>query len=51
MLSRRIDLFLGYTGAAMTAAAFGADGRYHTADVGVLDSGGYLTITARHPRG
>jgi acyl-CoA synthetase len=47
ILSRGPDLFLGYTDPALTAAAFDGDGWYHTADVGVLDDDGYLTITDR----
>jgi acyl-CoA synthetase (AMP-forming)/AMP-acid ligase II len=47
ILSRGPDLFLGYTDPALTAAAFDDDGWYHTADVGVLDRDGYLTITDR----
>jgi acyl-CoA synthetase len=47
ILSRGPDLFLGYTDPVLTAAAFDAGGWYHTADVGVLDDDGYLTITDR----
>ncbi|MCV7317053.1 AMP-binding protein [Mycolicibacillus parakoreensis] len=47
ILSRGPDLCLGYTDDALTEAAFDVDGWYHTGDVGVLDSDGYLTITDR----
>ncbi|MGK8506597.1 AMP-binding protein [Nocardia asiatica] len=47
ILSRGPDLCLGYTDPELTAAAFDDDGWYHTGDVGVLDAGGYLTITDR----
>lgn len=47
ILSRGPDLCLGYTDDALTAAAFDADGWYHTGDMGVIDADGYLTITDR----
>jgi len=47
ILSRGPDLCMGYTDAALNAAAFDDDGWYHTGDVGVLDADGYLTITDR----
>jgi len=45
--SRGPDCFMGYTDAALTAAAFDGEGWYRTEDVGVLDADGYLTITDR----
>ena len=47
ILSRGPDLCLGYTDDALTERAFDADGWYHTGDIGVIDSEGYLTITDR----
>ena len=45
--SRGPDLCLGYTDAALTAAAFDADGWYRSGDMGVVDADGFLTITDR----
>ncbi|MFD0364620.1 AMP-binding protein [Nocardia sp. GCM10030253] len=47
IVSRGPDLCLGYTDDALTAAAFDAEGWYHTGDIGSLDSDGYLTISDR----
>jgi acyl-CoA synthetase len=47
ILSRGPECFLGYTDASLTAKVFDPDGWYHTGDIGVLDSEGYLSITDR----
>jgi acyl-CoA synthetase len=47
ILSRGPDLFVGYTDPELNAKVFDEDGWYHTGDVGVVDSDGYLTITDR----
>ncbi|UGT61321.1 AMP-binding protein [Nocardia asteroides] len=47
ILSRGPDLCLGYTDPELTAAAFDADGWYHTGDIGVLHPDGHLTISDR----
>jgi acyl-CoA synthetase (AMP-forming)/AMP-acid ligase II len=47
ILSRGPDLCLGYTDPTQNAQVFDAEGWYHTGDIGVLDAGGYLTITDR----
>ena len=45
--SKGPECFVGYTAAEETQAAFTSDGWFMTGDVGVLDEGGYLTITDR----
>jgi acyl-CoA synthetase (AMP-forming)/AMP-acid ligase II len=47
ILSRGPDCSWGYTDAALTRAAFDADGWYATGDIGVLDHNGCLSITDR----
>jgi acyl-CoA synthetase (AMP-forming)/AMP-acid ligase II len=47
ILSRGAELFWGYTDPELTGRAIDAQGWYHTEDVGVLDAGGFLTITDR----
>ncbi|MBB5915596.1 acyl-CoA synthetase (AMP-forming)/AMP-acid ligase II [Nocardia transvalensis] len=47
ILSRGPDLCAGYTDPELTAAAFDAEGWYHTGDIGVMDADGYLTVTDR----
>ena len=45
--SRGPDLCIGYTDGSLFDAAFDAEGWYHTGDMGVADSDGYVTITDR----
>ena len=47
IVSRGPECFLGYTDAWLTTKAFDDDGWYHTGDIGILDSDGYLSITDR----
>lgn len=47
ILSRGPECFLGYTDPMLTAKAFDTEGWYHTGDIGILDSDGYLSITDR----
>ena len=45
--ARGPELFLGYTDRGLDADAFTVDGWFRTGDLGVLDGGGYLTVTGR----
>jgi acyl-CoA synthetase (AMP-forming)/AMP-acid ligase II len=45
--ARGPELFLGYRDATLDTDAFTADGWFRTGDLGVLDAGGYLTVTGR----
>ena len=47
VISRGPDCFLGYTDPSLSAKTFDADGWYHTGDVAVMDSDGYISITDR----
>lgn len=47
ILTRGPDRFVGYTDPDLNATAIDPEGWFHTGDVGVLDSDGYLTITDR----
>ncbi len=47
ILSRGPDLCLGYLDQDLTAAAFDAEGWYHSGDIGALDDDGYLSIVDR----
>ena len=47
ILSRGPDCFVGYTDPALTERYLDTEGWYHTEDIGVLDTHGYLTITDR----
>jgi cyclohexanecarboxylate-CoA ligase len=45
--ARGPELFLGYRDPALDAEAFDAGGFFRTGDLGVVDAGGWLTITGR----
>jgi len=45
--SRGPDLCVGYTDPALDEGAFDDNGWYHSGDMGVVDSGGFVTITDR----
>jgi cyclohexanecarboxylate-CoA ligase len=47
ILARGPECFLGYKDPALDADAFTADGWFRTGDLGVVDTGGYLTVTGR----
>jgi len=47
LLVRGPEVFVGYTDAALTAAAFAPDRWFRTGDLGTIDDDGWLTITGR----
>ena len=47
VISRGPECFLGYTDPSLTAQVFDDDGWYHTGDVAVMDTDGYISITDR----
>ncbi len=47
VLSRGPECFLGYTDPALTSRVFDHDGWYHTGDIAVMDTDGYISITDR----
>jgi acyl-CoA synthetase (AMP-forming)/AMP-acid ligase II len=47
IISRGPDRFAGYTDPALTAEFVEDGGWFHTGDVGIIDTDGYLTITDR----
>lgn len=47
IIARGPDCFVGYRNASLDAEAFTPDGWFRTGDLGVVDSGGYLTVTGR----
>ena len=47
VISRGPDCFLGYTDPSLSAKVFDIDSWYHTGDVAVMDTDGYISITDR----
>ena len=47
ILSRGPECFLGYTDSSLSERVFDADGWYHTGDIAVMDSDGFIAITDR----
>jgi acyl-CoA synthetase len=47
VISRGPDCFLGYTDPSLSATVFDGDGWYHTGDIAIMDSDGYISITDR----
>ena len=47
VISRGPDCFLGYTDPSLSAEVFDIDGWYHTGDVAIMDTDGYISITDR----
>ena len=47
VISRGPECFLGYTDSSLSAEAFDIDGWYHTGDVAIMDTDGYISITDR----
>lgn len=45
--ARGAEMFVGYRDPALDADAFTDDGWFRTGDLGIVDDGGYLTVTGR----